>query len=182
MPAHLPPIIVLNGGSSSGCTTVARKLQSELPDVRLLLGVDTFLEALPDWGARGDVGIRFGDDGVVSVDDTYYAREDAWYRTLVALARSGNPLILDEVMLSGGAGQERLKALFGDIESLWIGVRCNADIAEAREQKRPDRIDGMARDQAESVHDGVAYDVEVDTATQNPQECVDAILDALGVF
>lgn len=181
MPHSLPPIIVINSASSAGGTTVARLLQNELPDVRLRLGVDAFLDALPDWSARHDVGLRFGDDGVVTVDASYHAREDAWYRMLAALAASGQPLILDEVLLDGHLGQQRLRSLFADTPSMWIGVRCDPEIAEERERRRPDRIVGMARDQAERVHEGMAYDVVVDGA-QPPQQSVDAILDALGVF
>lgn len=181
MTPALPPIIVINAASSAGGTTVARLLQKDLPDVRLLLGVDAFIDALPDWTARRDVGLHLGADGVVTVDDAYRAREDAWYRTLTAHAASGHPLVLDEVLLDGGAAQERLLTLFGGTGSFWVGVRCDPDVAEAREAKRPDRIVGMARDQAERVHEGVAYDVVVDGA-RPPQESVDAILDALGVF
>ena len=181
MPTELPAIIVINSASSAGGTTVARLLQNDLPDVRLLLGVDTFLDALPDWSIRHDVGLRFGSDGVVTVDASYHAREDAWYRVLTGLAASGQPLILDEVLLDGIVGQARLRSLFGGTASFWVGVTCDPDVAEARERKRPDRIDGMARDQAERVHQGVSYDVVVDGA-QPPQDSVDAILDALGAF
>ena len=181
MPKELPPIIVVNSASSAGGTTIARLLQKDLPDVRLLLGVDTFLDALPDWAVRDDVGLHFGADGVVTVDSRYHDREDGWYRMLTVLAASGQPLILDEVLLDGAAGQERLRRLFGETESFWAGVRCDPEVAEERERKRPDRIVGMARDQAERVHAGIAYDVVVD-GSQEPQESVDAILDALGVF
>lgn len=179
MPEPLPPIIVVNAASSAGGTTIARKLQNVLPDVRLLLGVDAFLDALPDWAVRDDVGIRFATDGGIEVAPDYHAREDAWYRMLAELARNGQPLVLDEVMLNGGAGQERLRGLFADVSSFWVGVRCDPDVAEAREAKRPDRVTGMARDQFERVHAGVGYDVVVDGGTDTPDDAVDEILAAL---
>lgn len=175
----LPPIIVINSGSSAGGTTLSRRLQNVLPDVRLLLGVDAFLDALPDWAIRTDVGIRFGADGEVEVSDEYHERESAWYRMLAALARAGQPLILDEVLLGGRDGQRRLTEQFGDVEAFWVAVRCDPDVAEAREAKRPDRITGMARDQFERVHEGVVYDVEVDGGTDTPDDAVDEILAAL---
>ncbi len=178
--AHpLPGIIVVNSGSSAGGTTLSRKLQNVLPDVRLLLGVDPFLDALPDWAVRDDVGIRFGANGVVEVGDDYRAREDAWYRTLARMVADGQPLILDEVLLQGGEGQRRLEALFGGVSSFWVGVQCDPEVAEAREAKRPDRIAGMARDQHERVHEGVRYDVVVDGGTDTPDDAVDDILAAL---
>lgn len=179
MTAELPPIIVLNGGSSAGVTTIARKLQGVLPDVRLLLGVDAFLDSLPDWTIRKDVGIRFGADGTIDVGDDYRAREDQWYAMLAQFAGTAQPLILDEVLLRGAEGQDRLRAIFGDVDAFWVGVRCDADVAEAREAKRPDRVDGMAREQAEVVHDGVVYDVVVNGGTDSPDDAVDDILVAL---
>ncbi len=179
MTIALPPIIVVNSASSAGGTTIARKLQNVLPDVRLLLGVDAFLDALPDWAVRRDVGIRFAADGDIDIAPEYHAREAAWYRMLAELARDGQPLILDEVMLDGGAGQDRLLRLFGDVASAWVGVRCDPDVAEAREAKRPDRVDGMARNQAERVHGSVRYDVVVDGGTDAPDDAVDEIVAAL---
>ncbi|WP_460773776.1 chloramphenicol phosphotransferase CPT family protein [Microbacterium sp. GXF7504] len=179
MASQLPPIIVVNAASSAGGTTIARKLQNVLPDVRLLLGVDAFLDALPDWAVRTDVGIRFAADGGIDIAPEYHEREDAWYRMLARLSRDGQPIILDEVLLSGGAGQDRLLRLFGEVPSFWVAVRCDPDVAEAREAKRPDRVTGMARSQAERVHLGVRYDVEVDGGTDSPDDAVDDILAAL---
>ena len=42
-----PRVLVLNGGSSSGKSTLARALQTALPGVWLRLGVDTLVEACP---------------------------------------------------------------------------------------------------------------------------------------
>ena len=43
-------VIVLNGTSSSGKTTLARALQAVLPDPWLTFGIDTLLGALPATG------------------------------------------------------------------------------------------------------------------------------------
>jgi chloramphenicol 3-O phosphotransferase len=44
-------------------------------------------------------------------------------------------------------------------------------VAAAREVGRPFHITGMAARQAELVHDGVHYDVEVDTTTLSARDC-----------
>jgi chloramphenicol 3-O phosphotransferase len=44
-------VIVLNGGSSSGKTGIARCLQAILPQPWLRLGVDDLVDALPPCGA-----------------------------------------------------------------------------------------------------------------------------------
>ena len=86
------------------------------------------------------------------------------------MARTGTGLIVDEVFLGGGASQDRLRAVFSDLSVLWVGVRCDAAVAEARELQRGDRIIGQARDQAERVHQDVRYDVVVDTDDLPPSE------------
>lgn len=79
------------------------------------------------------------------------------------MARAGSHLILDEVPLSWGAGQERLRSAFNDVELIWVAVRGDPGVAVSREARRVDRLEGLARQQALSVRGGVAYDVEVDT-------------------
>lgn len=52
-----------------------------------------------------------------------------------------------------------------------MAVRCDLDVAVAREARRLDRVEGMARQQAPSVHGGVVYDVEVDTTYSSTEGC-----------
>ena len=59
---------------------------------------------------------------------------------------------------------------------LWTGVRCDADEAARREIVRGDRMPGMARLQADTVHDGVAYDLVVDTTANAPEICARRIV------
>jgi chloramphenicol 3-O phosphotransferase len=58
---------------------------------------------------------------------------------------------------------------------LWVGVRCDAEIAAAREVARGDRAPGMAALQAETVHAGVTYDLEVDMSATEALACARAI-------
>jgi chloramphenicol 3-O phosphotransferase len=57
------------------------------------------------------------------------------------------------------------------VDLVWVGVRCDPDVAASREVRRVDRGDGMARQQALSVHSGTTYDVEVDTTHRSTEEC-----------
>ncbi len=58
---------------------------------------------------------------------------------------------------------------------LWVGVRCESAVAEGREIARGDRISGMAAAQAEIVHQGVRYDLEVDTTRTESLVCARTI-------
>jgi len=58
---------------------------------------------------------------------------------------------------------------------LWVGVRCEAVVATSRELARGDRIAGMAAAQAELVHRGIVYDLQVDTNHTEALDCAQAI-------
>ncbi len=177
MVRNLPTrVIVLNGGSSSGKSSIARVLQELLPGLWLTFGVDAFIDALPGRGDSPRANITYLPNGAVETGPMFKSREHAWYQGLAAMARGGAPLILDEVFLSGGtAAQASMRATLQGIEVLWVGIRCDAAAAAAREARRPDRVPGMARKQAQSVHVGMSYDVEVDTTELSPEECARVI-------
>lgn len=107
-PDGIPQVIVLNGGSSSGKSSIARSLQEILPGIWLTFGVDTFINSLPDQGDSPRAGITYEQDGTISFTGEHRDLERAWYTGLSSMARSGAHMILDEVLLSGAAGQERL--------------------------------------------------------------------------
>jgi chloramphenicol 3-O phosphotransferase len=164
-------IIVLNGGSSSGKTCITRCLQAVLPKPWLRLGVDDLIEALPPSLMHSGSGVELGQDGEVSVGDAFREAEAAWTAGIAAMARAGARIIIDDVFLGGGESQERLRGHLQGLEVLWAGVRCDPEIAAGREMARGDRVRGMAASQAELVHKGVVYDVEVDTGTTESLEC-----------
>jgi chloramphenicol 3-O phosphotransferase len=166
-------VVVLNGGSSSGKTTIGRCLQQLFPDPWLLLGVDELLAVMPD---RQDAGlITFAPDGGVLVGPGFRRLETAWYEGMATMARSGVGIILDEVFLGGGTSQDRLRQALSGLDVLWVGVYCDPAVATAREAARSGRVAGMAAAQAEVVHQGVKYDMEVDTTSVSALECAQRI-------
>jgi len=172
-------VIVLNGGSSAGKSSIARALQDILPGLWLTFGTDVLAEALPGRGHDPKSGLVLEPDGTVTVKPEYRAVEEAWYRGLAVMAGRGALLILDEVFLLGGAGQRRLRGLLSDLDVLWAGVHCDPLVAAGREAGRPDRVPGMAVNQAVAVHAGVVYDVEVDTTGSSAVACARRIADAV---
>jgi chloramphenicol 3-O phosphotransferase len=175
-------VIVLNGASSSGKSSLAACLQARLDGTWLTLGIDDLIRALShgprDTGAGGTLEIA--SDGNVFVGDAFRVAELAWYEGLAAIARAGTGVIIDEVFLGGGASQARLRSALEGLDVIWVGVRCDAGVAEAREVLRADRTTGMARDQAERVHEGVHYDTVVDTSDASPEDCAAAIVTWIG--
>lgn len=168
-------MIILNGGSSSGKSGIVRCLQDVLPDPWLAFGCDSFVDALPAKTQASDEGIVFAADGGVSVGAEFRALEAAWTEGIVAMARAGARIVVDDVFLGGAASQQRWRKALDGLAVLWVGVRCEGAVAAAREIARGDRTRGMAALQADAVHAGVFYDLEVDTTHTESLTCARTI-------
>ncbi|MEV6416945.1 chloramphenicol phosphotransferase CPT [Kribbella sp. NPDC051718] len=168
-------VIVLNGGSSSGKTGIARCLKAVLPRPWISLGVDDLVDALPPGLLDSGSGIAFGSGGEVEVGAGFREIEAAWMAGIAAMARAGARIIFDDVFLSGATSQARVRSQLAGLEVLWVGVRCAPEIAAGRELARGDRTNGMAESQAISVHEGVVYDLQVDTGITESIDCARAI-------
>jgi len=177
--ADAPAVIVLNGGSSSGKSSLAVALQEALPEPWLRLGVDTLIGALPPAMTDGGLGIGFGDNGEVGLGAEFTRLESAWMRGVAAIAQADVPVIVEDGFLSGPMAQERWRSALGPLPVLWVGVRCDAEVAAERERVRGDRAVGMARRQAETVHRGIAYDLEVDTTHATPAQAAAIVVAAV---
>ena len=164
-------VIVLNGGSSSGKSGIARCLQAVLPDPWLAVGDDMLIQAMPASMQASEAGIEFGADGSVSVGPGFRRLEAAWMDGIAATARAGARVILDVIFLGGAASQQRWQQVLTGLDVLWVAVRCDSAVAAGRELARGDRVLGMAVSQAEVVHQGVVYDLEVDTAHTESLAC-----------
>jgi chloramphenicol 3-O phosphotransferase len=79
-------VIVLNGGSSSGKSGIARCLQAVLPDPWLTFGVDALIQAMPASSPTSVVGIELAPDGEVIVGPQFRALEAAWMEGIAAMA------------------------------------------------------------------------------------------------
>ncbi|QFR02671.1 chloramphenicol phosphotransferase CPT [Streptomyces phaeolivaceus] len=176
-------MIILNGGSSAGKSGIVRCLQAELPEQWLAFGADSLIEAMP---ARmrtadgGDGGIGISADGEVTIGADFRALEQAWAQGVVAMARAGARIVIDDLFLGGAASQRRWERLLDGVDVLWVGVRCDSAVAAGREIARGDRVPGMAAAQADLVHEGVHYDLEVDTTHTESLTCARAIAARVG--
>jgi chloramphenicol 3-O phosphotransferase len=168
-------VIVLNGASSSGKTSLARAIQRLLPAHSLTFGIDSLITAMPLQLDGAAEGLLIHPDGRVEVGPAFLALEGAWRRGLAAMARSGIRLVLDEVLLGGGEEQRQWNETLAGLTVLWVGVRCDPDVLVAREAARGDRVVGMAALPVGYVHQGVVYDLEVDTSRASPQACAATI-------
>ncbi|WP_329000478.1 chloramphenicol phosphotransferase CPT [Kribbella sp. NBC_00709] len=172
-------LIILNGGSSSGKTAIVRALQEVLAEPWLGFSVDDFVDALPAKLEGSPDGILIGPDGEVSVGRAFRELEAAWTAGIVATCRAGGRVLMDDVFLGGAGSQQRWRDAIGDLETVWVGVHCDPEVAAQRELARGDRAPGMAEGQALIVHQGITYDIEVDTSHTESIECARTIADYL---
>ncbi|UFN44582.1 chloramphenicol phosphotransferase CPT family protein [Nocardioides okcheonensis] len=168
-------VVVLNGGSSAGKTSIGRCLQDLLPRPWLLMGVDRLIEVAPA------SLVSYGPSGEVVLGESWRELETAWSAGVAAMARAGAGVIIDDVFLDGAASQERTRSQLYGLHVLWVGVHCSPEAATARELARGDRPAGMAALQATVVHRDVDYDLVVDSSTASAEECARRIADRLDV-
>jgi chloramphenicol 3-O phosphotransferase len=162
----------LNGGSSSGKSGIVRCLQAVLSEPWLAMGIDSLVDSMP---ATMRDGIEFAPDGGVHVGAAFRALETAWMEGVAAMVRAGARAVVDDVFLGGAASQQRWQKALSGLDVLWVGVRCDPAVAAGREIARGDRAGGMAESQAEIVHQGVVYDLEVDTTHAECLACARTI-------
>jgi chloramphenicol 3-O phosphotransferase len=167
-------VLFLNGGSSAGKTTLGRTLQSGLPVPWLLLGIDQLIWALPPEMVNDPDGLSVH-EGVITRGDRFMAIYGGFQLAVAALVRGGVNVILDDLTLDGATDQARWDEALQGLAVCWIGVRCAPGIAAEREARRGTRLPGTASHQAESVHQGVRYDVEVDTGVMDLRQTTGVI-------
>jgi len=171
---------VLNGGSSSGKSGIARCLQAVLPHPWLAVGDDMLIQAMPAAMQASEAGIEFTADGQVNVGPGFRRLEAAWMDGVAAMARAGARVIVDAIFLGGALSQQRWQKALAGLDVLWVAVKCDSAVAAGRELARGDRVRGMAVSQAEVVHQGVVYDLEADTAHTESLTCARIIAAHVG--
>jgi len=170
-------IILLNGASSAGKTSLLRALQDALPEPYLEAGLDKFIWMLPrrylDRPLWDEVMGR-----VVAAGPVGHHLVTAMHQTIALLADAGWNVLADHVLVEP-AWLDDCAERFAGRDALLVGVRCPLEVLEERERARKDRTLGQARLYHERVHAHGEYDLEVDTSLHSPQECARQVCDWL---
>lgn len=163
-------VVILNGTSSAGKTSIARALQARSPRPFLHAALDTFTDMFL-WSAITHAETR-GRCHAVGVAN--------FHRTLPLLTSGEFPVVVDHVFERPEWFNDCRAALAGKTQ-LWVGVKCPMEILRAREAARKDRRIGLAEFQFNHVHENMRYDLEVDTSLTSAEACADQILSRLGL-
>jgi chloramphenicol 3-O phosphotransferase len=177
-------IVLLNGTSSSGKTTLIRALQDRLPDPWIEIGIDRFVFALPRrylnqplWSEVFRYVRLPGapeDEFTIETGPLGERLVSGMHRTVAALAEEGLDVIVDHVILEG-AWMAECRRLWDPFRTLFVGVRCPLEVVVERERSRKDRTIGQAAAQFAVVHRWGGYDLEVDTSESTPDEAATQI-------
>lgn len=158
-------IVVLNGASSSGKSTLARNLQAlSTSEAFHHVSLDAFRAMEPPgyWDA--------------SARDLWPSRTEALCRSINAAAatyaRAGESVILDHVLPI--EGWTWLARDFAGLRVSFVGVHCELGELVRREEARGDRPAGLAASQV-GLHRERTYDFELNTTQLDSMSCAKAL-------
>lgn len=163
-PAQFGPVVIINGPSSCGKTSLARSLQARLCRPHQHLQLDTFraMEPAEYWANWKD-------------------RPHASALQLAALCRAMNAAVAEysrhgqgvlfDVAFTTPESRSYMLIDLADLPVHLIGVSCAPDELARRERERGDREQGLAVGQAKWIHAHMQYDLEIDSTLPSPAEC-----------
>jgi chloramphenicol 3-O phosphotransferase len=183
-------VIVLNGPSVAGKSSIQKALQAALAEPYLAMGIDSILV--------GMMPPRYFTEGAPDRDQVIYAEASTdaggaplftlhfgpkgrrivrgMHRAIAAFARQGNGVIVDHILYERAWLADLAKSL-RPVTAYFIGIRTPLEVLEERERARGTSPPGHARSHYLTVHAGAIYDLELDTSRASPEACAAAILE-----
>jgi chloramphenicol 3-O phosphotransferase len=161
-------IVLLNGPSSAGKTTLSQAVARRLSTPWLVLPVDLFHQVR----TRPDAHLTDR-----QWHDVFHRTRAAYHRALVGGASSGMDVLADHVLSEPWRLDDLLRLTAG-YDVLLVHVTCSPKELRRRERVRGDRIAGAAVTQQRLVFQHRDCDLTVDT-TYGPDEPTAALLDLI---
>jgi chloramphenicol 3-O phosphotransferase len=172
-------IILLNGASSAGKSSIAQELQIMFDELFLSMGCDKFMSMVPaniqmhtindmwtwnkSYNAHGELmKLNVGQRG-----KTYIL---AMYECIELMAHRGFNIIVDDVCLDIDL-LKHIATTLSSCDVYFIGVYCQLPVLEERERLRGNRVIHSARGQYEIVNHCYEYDTMVDTTETSAHDC-----------
>jgi chloramphenicol 3-O phosphotransferase len=161
-------IVLLNGPSSAGKTTLAKAVSTRLTTPWLVMPVDLFHK------------IRTRPSATLTDrqwHDVFHRTRAAYHRALVGAAAVGCDVLADHALTEPWRLDDLLRLSSG-LDVLLVHVTCKRAELVRREKTREDRDPGIAKTQLRLVFAHGDCDLTVDT-TYGPDEPTAAVLDLI---
>lgn len=184
-------VILLNGPSSAGKTTIMKELQKILPEPFLAKSLDEYIVMLPEYmnDYNATLAPHKGFGWVREYDE--YNRPlshltpgeygikvyDVFKLQIQQLAQHGFHVIVDNVALTADDYQKWKEHL--NLYTLFtVKIDASPEVLDNREKSRCDRVLGVSRALQQTVHRNYSYDYQLDTTTDSPSACAKLISEA----
>lgn len=151
-------VIVLNGTSSAGKSSIARELLPILDEQFYLMARDDF-NSMRHQRPLSDEALETVLDRMVR----------GFHRAVAGMAATGNNLVVDHIMRESSWVTDFVSVVTGDV--VLVGVHCPLPELRRREYERGDRPIGLVDAQFDKAHRDLVYDLEVDTSVSSPVDC-----------
>lgn len=157
-------IIILNGVSSAGKSSLSKEIVKFLPDYFhfSIDDFDTLIERMEERSIERLIPVP---------------TETFFHQSIAMFSDQGVNLIVDHVLYDEETITDAYKTLSDNLV-YFVGVHCPLEELERRERERGDRRIGQARQQLQFVHQqNENYDLEVDTFINGAEKSAQAIAD-----
>ena len=180
-------VIILNGPSSVGKSSIIKAFQAKQDTPWLGTGIDQLYVGVipPVWlddkqEHSSIMSIKKTEDEEGPIVTAVFGPDGqkvikGMHRAIAAYANVGNNLIVDYIKYEDDWLVDFKKALKG-IKVIWVGVKASLDSIIERERKRGTSPIGHARSHYYSVHDGIDYDLILNTDLLTPEKAADEII------
>lgn len=160
-------VILLNGASSSGKSSIGRAMLPLLKEPWFLVPID----AVGAMRSTAPAGVLDAD----AVTEMLRRTRLGYHRLVAGLASAGNDVIMDYPLSEPWRLEDLLDVLEGYDVTL-VEIRCAPDELSRRELSRGDRPVGLASSQTD-VHGHDDHDLAVDTTHSSPELCARSIVE-----
>lgn len=190
-------IILLNGPSASGKSSIQNEIQKQFKTFFLKAGIDNFFDALlpvPDLSSFAETGelAQYTSDGVLIRKVQITKDQEGFpivplevgpagdkvisgmHYAIAAYAKRGNNVVVDYILYRPDWLCDLTNAL-KDYKVYMIGINVPLAVLEERERKRGTSPVGHARSHYKQVHENMIYDLELDVSNLTPEQSAQKI-------
>lgn len=185
-------LIVLNGASSSGKSSIAKALQDLWPRPLLVTGIDTYIAGWPrtylkypgDDGEPADQtsGLRIVPGAgptpswILEAGENFHKVMRLAHRAWAAIRDGDVDQIVDHALFDNQLRKDAIDVL---AEAFWVRGNCELSEMARREAIQGDRPIGFASGTSVVVHQDVSYDFTVNATTLSSEQVALEILTRL---